>query len=638
MSYLNNLHLAFSGRFQSDVSTVNNDVRHFDNETFKPDYQEYSKGKNLNGWWNPCGSGAFRLIDCKVAEVGYSDGTTVSTAVDDPAVGMLIGGSDAMVSGKMVDLDPQMQMVSEIWGLTMRLTDGKTSGFFEGQFLPAPFRDILFGRQQGGAGGDQTAAAIYQSVLSGLSWVDDTGKSRFLRELKEMAGNTGDLSVRMMVYSYNMDNKNAEFTIGRVSGVIGPAFSNEPETFISGRRFAPSNGTSTPDNVNFFNAQVDSANKNLCVDLSNALPLSGGEGNFVDIGELQLVILNTEAIQGQKLKNQKDFVRIGSSIPYLQANWMNRTGALFNVALPEALIAKVQSSPLALIRLNNGDNEVVIRETAEGLLIRVDQVVHRLMPTADASVAFYASRYGVPSSGEKIVVSVQPAMKHQGGSGATSVTPIINIPASAISLDPDPVTGVDGKAVYSIFATAPGNPRGYIDGQLYLLSYGPVDNSTYLQYQFDFIATLVFDEFRLPKSPTWDDIKPIMQQYGNLYPIMSRMLVNLGNYDSVVKFRSLLELAFSRPISDPNYMPVTRDLSPGKRQMILQWLTTKDASGHYTLAPGSNISTAMEETQACASCSLLADSEEALSEAVLDDDIKGSKQLADVQYRRNFKQ
>src|SRR5690554_5378583 len=118
MSYLNNLRMVFSGRFQSDVSTVNNDVRHFDVDKFVPEYQEYGKGA-INGWWNPCGSGAFRLIDCRVTQVGYQDGTTTSDPAKDPVIGMLLGGSNDLVSAKMVDLDPQMQMVSEIWGLTM---------------------------------------------------------------------------------------------------------------------------------------------------------------------------------------------------------------------------------------------------------------------------------------------------------------------------------------------------------------------------------------------------------------------------------------------------------------------------------------------------------------------------------------
>ncbi len=40
MSYLGNLRLVFSGDFQADVSTVNNDVRHYDTYSFESRFQE----------------------------------------------------------------------------------------------------------------------------------------------------------------------------------------------------------------------------------------------------------------------------------------------------------------------------------------------------------------------------------------------------------------------------------------------------------------------------------------------------------------------------------------------------------------------------------------------------------------------
>src|SRR4029077_18841156 len=59
--------------------------------------------------------------------------------------------------------------------------------------------------------------------------------------------------------------------------------------------------------------------------------------------------------------------------------------------------------------------------------------------------------------------------------------------------------------------------------------------------------------------------------YANLYPIMGRLL-NLASYEAVAAHASLLAFAFGLPAEDPNHMPVTRDLSPGKRAAILQWL------------------------------------------------------------------
>ena len=140
--------------------------------------------------------------------------------------------------------------------------------------------------------------------------------------------------------------------------------------------------------------------------------------------------------------------------------------------------------------------------------------------------------------------------------------------------------------------TSPGNPRGYIDGQVYLIDYRIPGQSNTARSSFDYIALHVRDDFDVPADPTWDDIAPIMTQYGNLYPIMSKHLVDLGSEASCARHADILHLAFSLPETDPNYMPVTRDLSVYKRRTILAWLekvqrgeTAVQARAHQAAAP-----------------------------------------------------
>jgi hypothetical protein len=77
MSFLNNVRIVFNGRFHADVSTVNNDVRHFDNRTFEASFQEFqSQSGAWNGWWNPPGSGAFRFPRVSGWLRHYRDGTS----------------------------------------------------------------------------------------------------------------------------------------------------------------------------------------------------------------------------------------------------------------------------------------------------------------------------------------------------------------------------------------------------------------------------------------------------------------------------------------------------------------------------------------------------------------------------------
>lgn len=599
MSYLNNVHMVFAGLFQADTSTVNNDVTHYNNKTFEPRFQQYQTQQHYNGWWNPCGSGAFRLIDCKVTRVGYADGTTVNEKASDPVIGMLIGGSNEQTSAKIVDLDPQMQMVSELWGLTMRLTDGQTPGFFAGKYKPAPFKDILFQRSVTG-GGDEAATAIYQSVLEDLSWVDENS-STFLQQLKQASQQTGKLSVRMMVYNYHGDHTEEEFTLGKVVGIIGPAFENEPDSFILGRRFAPPANQVNPQNINFFNAQFNSNpdfSGVLCTDLSNALPFNTPDGQFTDLGQLQLVMLSGDLPAGTTNLSPSLYTKLGSPIPYLEPNWMNDTGGVVFANIDSSTGQSLVGNPLALMKLE--DSSILIRETENGILVRAEQVVHRLNPPQTTTVDFYSSQFGNPTP---LQVSVKLDKPGQGTSPGPK-SPFINHPPSAIIYDKSFTTDQNGKGTMSFSVTDPNNPRGYVDGQLYFLNYTPTNYPNYSQYMFDQVMSHVYDNFDVPETPTWDDVKDFMTQYGNLYPVMSRMLVDLGNYQSVIKYRSLLELAFGLPESDSNYMPVTRDLSEGKRQTMLKWLTAQDSQGNYTLAPGNGDISAPPNDEPCQSCEI----------------------------------
>ena len=81
----------------------------------------------------------------------------------------------------------------------------------------------------------------------------------------------------------------------------------------------------------------------------------------------------------------------------------------------------------------------------------------------------------------------------------------------------------------------------------------------------------------MPEEPTWyRDIRPILVQYADVFPIMSNRLIDLADYDSVVAHLALMKFSFSLPRENPNSMPVSRDLSANKRTTILKWLDSKD--------------------------------------------------------------
>lgn len=613
MSYLNNLRLVFSGDFQADVSTVNNDVRLYDNSTFEPRFQELLEPApsgseydyQYNGYWNPVGSGAFRLINCNVQSVYYQDGTSTTDNSVDSTVGLAISGSNNRVGGKLVDLDPQWQASSEIWGLTIRLNDINSNDLIVGQFEPIAFRDIWFGRQQGNITDDldQTASAAFQSVLSNLL-IEDVSTSRFLQELKAVIAAAPEtdqlLSIRLTTFAYKRNSELNRFTLGRLVGSIGLYQPNEPQSFILGRRMVPElDDEGNPiNNINFFDCQVDEVQRLVFTDLGNALPFTIENENqdneyvkLIDLGILQLAVLN-EQVTSTQLTKDTDFFLLGSTIPYLEPDWLNQTAGIFSAAIPDNIYSLVLQQPLALIKMTDENHGVVmVRESDNGWLLRAENFVHRVEPGETFPTTLFASHYGKPLVNAEVQVSVAPPAQVSGmGPGynePTAPIPEMNTPASALTLPSTQKTDAQGKLVLSIGTTNPNNPHAYIDGQVYEVKYQLTGQPSSQQHFFDSIIILLFDAYTVPEQPTWvDHIQPIFQQYSNLYPIMSKRLVELGNYESVKENRAILELAFSLDTSDPNYMPVTRDLSAPKSETILKWLRQQSADGEYILFYG----------------------------------------------------
>ena len=604
MSILDLPRLVFSGDFQADVSTVNNDVRHFDRKSFEDRFQQPQTGPSRDGWWNPSGSGAFRLIDCTVRGVTYRDGSVPEPGSGDhTASGLRITGAATRVSGKLVDLDPQWQMASEIWGLSVRLADRDGGTLLSGLFEPASFRDILFGRQRDPVPNGQTASAVYTSRLVGLERDVPAGRSRLVDELLD-AAEDGTLAIRLTTFGYFTLSREPRFTLGRVVGVIGPGRAGQPRRFVLGRRFAPADGNATaPEGLNFFDALLDPAGRRLSVDLGNALPLTGPFGAMANIGPLALAVLRTPdgadgtpGVQEGEIVPAAGLLAVGP-IEYRKPEWLLNTAGVIDLTLDDAGVALATDHPLALVAPDGDHARVIIRETFGGLFARSDEVVVRVDTrhggTVHVPVQLYAARWGVPLAAARISTQLLPPIPGMGGAGPgdpdppTAPIPNINTPPDAVTVPSGATTDAHGRAEVVLEVSDPGQPRGYLDGQIYLVSYSLDGQAAPQQHQFDLVAVHARDAFTAPVRPTWvDDIQPILTQYGNLYPIMSKRLVDLADYDAVHENAAILELAFSRAAGDPNHMPVTRDLSAGKQAMILAWLRERDGSGARRLRHG----------------------------------------------------
>ena len=559
MSYLDLPRLVFAGRFQADVSTVNNDPEHFDTAAFQPNYQLLGQPTATgmsDGWWNPGGTGAWRFLDCVVTSVVYQDGTTSTNPANDAIIGMAINGAPDRVEGKLVDLDPMQQMVSEIWGFEVVVGARHGRMGFGGRFVPSGFADIWARFPQGQP--DSMFGAQYQSVLQDVSF-SGAAESRFVAELA--ASGQTSLSIKFNVDGTDQDATSPTFTLGRVVGAIGPYRTGEPQRFVSKRRLTP---TSPATTAGYAAATLDG--QVLTVDLGNSLPTASVGGPLADMGTLQVALVGPSG--GPELLGGVD---------YGQRGWFERTSSIVRMPLSSEQAERAATTPLALVQnAGSASAAVILAEDPSGGWARADQFVFRLDPGDSATTMFYASTFGAPAAGATISLAFDPSqMASQIDQGPISGPRPVGQPESALTFPAQITTGVDGTAAMTLIAGDPGTPRQYIDGRIYGITYGLGDTAppTGTVGQGNLILNaLVWSGYQIPAHPSWiTDVGPIFEQYADLYPVM-RPIVNLSNYSSVMGRLPALRNVFDTPVGDPNYMPVTRDLSSAKRTMIRRWL------------------------------------------------------------------
>jgi hypothetical protein len=583
MTYLNPLRLHFAGQFQANISTVNNDPAHFNNATFLPAYQEMQGNAQMmppNGWFNPEGDACFRLLGCAVTSAWMPSGPVGG----DPVLSCLVADSDGSVPAKLVDLDSEQQLTSEIWGMTVRITDGNGNSVMRGEFEPAAFIDI-WDRATGGAGagGDNVAGATYQSVLKKLQWAD-VSRSPFLTALKAQADSTGLLSIKFNVDGINMaDFTAADFLCGRIAGTIGPVTPGEPRFLVLGRQFMATAQLSPPPEffapvggLNFFPAVVDAEAGCIFLDLGNALSTATPGGAINNVGDLTLSVSGPA---GSKVP--LGIVPATGTNGYAQdGNWYAQTAGVVALPLTATELASVAAAPLTL----SGNASVSIGEGPSGAFVRADRFVYRMSPGDEVDIPFHATRFGRPLADAVVTFALDPSQLQPAPSPRQyppylGTGPQPGAPQGAMTFNATATTDASGVACLAVTAGDPGRVRWTsdedygIDGQVYgiraafqdaSLETGPVN-------PWNFVSFLAWSGFTPGKPITWTDVQPIFQQYANLYPVMYRFL-NLACYEEVKCNAALLTLAFSLDPSDPNSMPVTRDLSPAKRAAILAWL------------------------------------------------------------------
>lgn len=552
MSYLDLPRFHLFGTFFATPSTINNVTQNYD-----PDTRLINKPGLMPGvvGWNPTGQALFK-VDVAVKSAAGADGTPV-TSGDTLLGATLTSILEGRTNGKIVDLDPDQQNITQVFGLTVRLAADDGTVLFTGSVATCALAELWI-RTAGQAGSITTAGGMYQTVIEVSSWGDISG-SPVLLALRDRAGNS--LSIKWNLDGFNGKQASPGFSSGRMTATIGPAYPGEPRHFLAARRLdIPSGAVANTPQLWFAPFKVDKARSRLVLDLGNSVPTSTPGGPF------------TVATLPVSVNVYREAATVGE-VDYTLDHYQTYAG-VFELPLTLQQVKAVQRLPLGITVVGTDGTTYRIVEPKNGVRVGADLSFLRLNPGESEPVTFYATRFGAPHAG--FAVNLRFSVQ-EGPPG-----PLGNDPKKGLSWSPaKPVTGSDGSVVVNFTggSTAPKakwRMENDIDGQVYFVS-GNWSPAALDRGGMVPVTALVFDDYQ-PKSnpPTWwGDIQPIMYQYARLYPGM-RQILDISDYgtltaNGLANAHRVMQ-AMLLPIDDPNHMPVTRDLSQAKLNAYVAWV------------------------------------------------------------------
>jgi hypothetical protein len=552
MSYLDVPRLHFAGTFMANPSTINNDSLNYNPANVNgPQNNPTNIGLVLS--WNPYGSHAW-TISAQVTSFIDTYGKLHTSG--DPLIGASFASyiPPQQVVAKLVDLDTEQQGVTRLFGLNLQLTlGGSAKAAMQGLWENGgTLVNLWLNRVPSGPGGDSAAGGAFQSVLQNVQWAN-AGNSPLLEQLQNAAG--AGLSVRFSVYGYQDNNTSPSFRVGTIMGTIGPQLAGEP-LHLPPRLLVPTPQSFTPS-YPFANplawapAKVNSKGTTVTIDLGNSIPDQSAGGPPANIGTLEAAVLSgtTPTSLG--------------AVDYMGPTFAQTAGVVqFPITSGQA------GQPLGILV----DGKPQISENPQGLYIDVDGASVYMNPGDATAVDLRATVFGSPAANMPVALELVPTSPDPGFDN--------NQPASALTFTASVTIGADGSASIPLTATNPAPlPAGrqYIGGQLYYLGGAWAAGNVWNGYGAGvfFAAPLsvkLFSSIQPPiAQPTWSDVQPILFKYYYLYGYMAS-IVDLSNYASVKSNAQAIQGVLTLGFDDPNYMPVTREMSNDERQLILTWI------------------------------------------------------------------
>jgi hypothetical protein len=372
------------------------------------------------------------------------------------------------------------------------------------------------------------------------------------------------------------------FLSGDVVGTIGPQATLQPIYYTQTRMLLPLGNSMTNSSPVVVND--DNGTSRVTLNLGNAIATEKPGFSLTPIVTegLALVYFDQQKGAGISIDNAvivamlptdmiEQLTTAAGIVDVVVDNDLLRTEPPSEVITPAQANQGLLAYPLGLVSKKGQVGQLIIwlAENELGYNLRADQFVYRMNPGVTASdtqprgntvqVDIYVSQFGQPAANVEVVMDSPQAAT----SGPNNAQDALTVSQSTVTTDSN------GVAQFELVATDPGNPRHFIDGQVYFISYHLINQP--VSPSASQINVHVYQDQPTEVNPTWDgEIKQILSQYGKLYPIMTRF--GLGDYESVKANSAAIATVFKKPMGDAIHMPVTRDLSISRCDLILKWI------------------------------------------------------------------
>lgn len=595
MSVLQFPRLYFKGLVSWDPGLANNtqQASFFNPDTMEltpPAGQDFS---TLRKWmidqrvvgWNYCGTHDCEFVPGQTVITGGQLSFGQQPIAADPIVGKRVN-----LRGKLVDLDPRA-----VWNSQMyfdRFAIGGTDvGFSAPRFRRMHSRWINFQRNAGGlpiAGG---ASATWQTCFrkADIQFNGAAGSAlllAFQQELQrpEIAGIMMRFNAYRTLYFQNgilnsipetprSEDDLAELYLSGANfsnpaysalvGVIGLWRQEELVSAPAGRYLVPTQRLATSDGA-FQNlicgpavAEIDELEKVVSIDLNNAIPELDVALTKADFGSLTLATADDDG-------NVTAIAPIASA-EYGRTAYEAKAGivdAFYGNHADPLIDDKIKAGRLVLLASQNGTSVAALTE--QPLTVQTDERDNYLDEGEQSAIRLAVRFKGaIPPAAVRVLVTLyDPSLDR--------------LPGASVTLSADSA----GETLLPLAATAPsclnfglqpffaGTPQP-----------APPPTLNVMAAFYASLRILPFDNQLESQTTdaelTWQFVyERILRVYDLLNPVMSRIGIDLDLSDEQAvrgQAQAIKNLISVARIESRSYMPVTRDLSAGKRGLLARW-------------------------------------------------------------------